>query len=146
MSLRLGTTFIAGTPDITGKANIDASNFTTAGKSEIVSFGRQFTNLNTTVAQGTTSIAGSYNLGMTDTTSVKLGLFYCFLPTLSPGSSSMSLQTDAMTGSTLICQTNNGFATAGTALLPFKNSITIAFPETSAGVDSNTKLIFVGYM
>ena len=35
MSIRQGNNLIAGTPDISGKANTDASNFTATGKSTI---------------------------------------------------------------------------------------------------------------
>lgn len=128
------------------KMDKDASNATNDGKAEVISWGRQLTNKNTTVAQGNVSIADAYDLGMTDVNSVKLGLFYCILVTTGSGTSSMSLKTDVMTDSTVVCKTNNQFGAAGTVLLPFKNTIRIGFPETGGGVGSNTKLVFVGYM
>ena len=38
MSIRQGNNFIAGTPDISGKANTDADNFTATGKETITSY------------------------------------------------------------------------------------------------------------
>lgn len=145
-------TYNAGTVGeaITGKANTDLSNVNSTGKTEAVSWGRQFNDVSTVLAQGGGGIATSYDLSQYlggDTTSVKMGLFSVKLVTTQSGFSRADLKSDTMTGTAArVCGTNNGFSCANSVWLPFKKTITLSFPETAGGIHSNTALVFVGWM
>ena len=127
------------------KADTDLSNVNTTGKAASVSWGRQYTQVNTTIATGNSSIAGTYTLGFTDN-KVKIGLFECQLRTTQPGFSYMSISTDVETNPCAVAGTNNQFASCGTIAIPFVNSVTVSFPATGAGIGGDTALIFRGYM
>lgn len=118
-------------------------------KNETVSWGRQFTVIDTVIAQGGAEIAMGYDLSSHingDTTNVKMGLFSIKLVTTQSGFSSASLKSDLMTNSAPVCGTNNGMACIGSIWLPFAQAIRLSFPSVSAGIGSGTTLTFVGYM
>lgn len=123
----------------------DLSNITNAGKAESVSWGRNFTALNTTVASsGGSGIAGTYQLGFTDN-KVKLGLFFVDSNCTQSGGSTVALATDVATYPCVVCGTNNSFTMRGCVMLPFINEITISFPEIGGGI-GHTALYFRGWM
>ncbi len=134
---------------ITNKLNTTFDNISDDAKIASVSWGRQFTNVGATIAEGNAGIAGSYNLSQylnNDTTRVKMGLFSVRLNTTQSGFSSIGLKTDEMTNATVVCGTNNSFSSHGSIFLPFRTSIALSFPSASAGINSNTNLTFIGYM
>lgn len=131
------------------KADLDASNFTSAGQAAIVAMGRNYTSVNITVATGSTGIAGTYDLSSYlggDTTSIKIGHFFFRLNTSTNGFTSVALKSDVVTDAIRICGTNNYFASAGNIFIPFKKEVTLSFPDTSAGVQNASWLQFIGYM
>lgn len=139
-----GGTVLAKQSEISDKLNKALDNITNSAKDTIVSFGRQFTNVGTTIAQGNSSIAGTYTLGFSDN-KVKIGIFHCQLVTTQNGGSSMSISSDIMNTSD-VCATSNGTGTVNTITIPFINSITIGFPTTGGGIKNNTFVKFIGWM
>jgi hypothetical protein len=114
-------------------------------KNETVSWGRQFTNVGTTIATGNTSIEGEYSLGFTDN-NVKIGVFQCDIRNASSsGSAAISIRTDVMTTETIIAATN-AYINIGTVTLPFINNIYISFPIRTGGIDKDTNIKFIGWM
>ena len=144
-----GGTVLAKQTETNNKLNTDVDNISNTGKTAIKTITRQFNDICTVIAQGSSSIADAYDLSQYlngDTTSVKIGLFSVKLVTTQAGFSRADLKGDTMTGSARVCGTNNGFACTGSVWLPFKKSIRLSFPETSAGIHSNTTLTFIGWM
>ncbi|MBQ1997166.1 MAG: hypothetical protein II238_01820 [Alphaproteobacteria bacterium] len=114
-------------------------------KNEIVLWGRQFTNVGTTIATGNTSIEGEYSLGFTDN-NVKIGVFQCDVRNASSsGSAAISIRTDVMTTETIAVATN-AYINIGTVTLPFINKIYISFPIRTGGIDKDTNIKFIGWM
>lgn len=115
----------------------------------IESFEREFVSLNTTVAQGGASIAGTYTLNdLPNDGKIRLALFSCTLKTTQLGSSSMELSSDVFSSSNPFdsLSTNNEFSTAGMFLLPVKRELTISFPDTRGGIGLDTRVILLGYL
>ena len=129
---------------INNKLDIDALNASSAGKNEVVSWGRQFTSVGSTIASGTISIAGTYDLGFTDN-KIKMGLFKVSLQLSGAGGSKISLGTDIVSDEVCVA-TNNGYQAISLVWLPFITEITIGFPEYTGGIISPTGVDFVGYM
>lgn len=130
---------------LNNKADIDANNFNLIGHQNIVAIGRNFVNVNKTIATGNGGIAGTYPLGFTDDR-VKIGIFDCALVTSQSGFSSMAISTDVVTTPIRVAGTNNKFRNDSAITIPFINNITISFPETGAGITSGTNVSFIGYM
>lgn len=127
------------------KLNKTLDNLPDASKDSLISFGRQFTNVGTIIAQGGSGIAGEYNLGFTDN-KVKIGIFECCLETTQAGFSNIALSSDVMTTPTNIAGTNNWYRNDGSIIIPFINKIKISFPSSSAGIGTGTTVKFIGYM
>ena len=125
------------------KANTAMDNLSSAGQTQVVALNRNWTNVGSYVANGNSSIAGTYSLGFTDN-DVKIGIFLCHLVLSNAGGSNMAITSDVMntTGVTL---TNNSFGTEDLITIPFKKNITISFLKTDGGVN-NAYVYFVGYM
>lgn len=144
----VGGTKLAKQSDVSAglndKLNKTLDNIPDSAKATSVSWGRQFTNIGTTIAQGNANIAGTYTLGFTDN-KVKIGIFECRLSLTQTGGSEMSICTDVMNVSR-VAGTNNGFKAVNTITIPFINSITIGFPQTGGGIDSSTYVKFIGWM
>lgn len=127
------------------KLNKTLDNLPDTSKDSLISFGRQFTNVGTIIAQGGSGIAGEYNLGFTDN-KVKIGIFGCALATTQAGYSNMAISTDIMTTPTYVAGTNNGFRSDTTFTLPFINKIYISFPWTAGGVHPDSFVSILGWM
>lgn len=117
----------------------------TENKNETISWGRQFTKVDITIATGNAGIAGTYPLGFTDNR-VKIGIFNCAVLTTQSGFSSIAISTDVVTTPIRVAGTNNLFRNDGAITIPFINNITISFPDASAGIGNGTMVRFIGYM
>lgn len=128
-----------------GFANVDMDNISGTGVSEVISWCRTYKIVENTIASGGANIAGTYTLGMTDVNSIKIGYFSCFLQTTQSGQSTMAIHSDVLGDSTVL-SANNGHSAANLISIPFKNEITISFPNTTGGIAGNCNVYFVGYM
>lgn len=141
-------------------ANVDLSNLSATGEAKFanpslsnlspaaqnVFYGRNFTPLNVTVAQGDVSIAGTYTLtNLPNDGVIRLALFECGLVTYANNYSCMALATDVSTTAGVVVGTNNFFTANTLALLPVKQTVTISFPSTAGAVVSPTGIKLLGY-
>ena len=129
---------------VSSKANKDMDNLSDTGKTAVVALGRNFTTVNQQIAEGIISIAGEYDLGLTDN-KVKMGLFKCVLQLSGNGESSMSIGSDVVSA-TKCLSTNNQFSATTLVWIPFKTKVSIDFPSYAGGIVAPTSLTFIGYM
>lgn len=131
-----------------GFADVDFDNISTSGKAESVSWGRDFTVVDSIVVEGSSfSVQGTYTLGFSDS-KVKIGIFQIVLTVGAGnnGATGASVTTDVVTSATReVVATNNGFTARAYITIPFINVVSVGFPTYEGGLRT-FRLRFIGYM
>lgn len=121
-------------------------NNTPKGKEMVVSWGRQFTDVNAIIESNLSgSTSSTYDLGFTDN-KVKIGYFAVYVGAISSGGSGVFLTSDCFNNSntsshkTGCVLTNNGFGNASYVCIPFITQITVKTLTVAS-----SQVTFIGY-